>query len=921
MSKLILIDGYSFLFRAFFAIRNLTRSDGTPVGALYGFSRMLMKIITEIDYTHIAVVFDTGEKTFRNNIYSEYKANRPPCPEDLKPQFPLVRELVKVLNIKSLEKVGYEADDIIATYSKKAEKEGLDVMIVSSDKDLMQLVDDRVLMYDGMKNEIIDSEKVKEKWGVNPIHVLDVLSLTGDASDNVPGVPGIGPKTAAELINKYGDLDNLIANIKEIKQVKRRETLENNIENIKLSKKLITLDENVPLNETIDDLAFKQYDYKELLNFLTEQEFNSMVRGLKQAFQTVEPSLLDIAEPKENKSKETNELVENSYIEIKTVKELQETLKKFEGKNKFYFNIFTEKQDYRSNIMSVTFSNEDRPIYFLKISDKDIDLFSSNGASLTFKEVVGYFKNIFENDSILKIGYDIKKHIKILYPYNISINNFEDIDVINYILNAGLHDSLLSSIIEHNLKNEETLLSNNEYKKLSIEEEIEIIRNIEKDKKVDNIKNILFEVSCFIVESIKPLYFKLKEGLVRQNLVSVYETIEKPMTKILASMEIEGIKIDVKRLRDLSNEFQSYIDTLSKEIYEIAGEEFNIGSPKQLSEILFNKLKLKPIKKSSKSGNFSTGVEILEELASQGCEICDKILMWRRYTKLKNTYADVLPTMIDNNSRIHTTYSNTYVVSGRLSSSNPNLQNIPIKTEAGSKIRSAFVAKDGCKLVSADYKQAELRIMANYQNVEKLKEFFKQGKDIHKTTASKVFKVPEEQVSHEMRSIAKAINFSIIYGTSSYGLAKRTKSSNVEAKEYLDNYFATYPEIQNYIKDIKDFVARNNYVKTMFGRKINIDIAHAKPIMKGNLERLAINAPIQGTAADIIKKAMITLYDRLKNFKSKMILQIHDELVLECPEDEIEEVSRILKDAMENVVDWDVKLEVDVGIGNNLEEM
>ena len=334
MSKLILIDGYSFFFFFFFAIRNLTRSDGTPVGALYGFSRMLMKIITEIDYTHIAVVFDTGEKTFRNNIYGQYKANRPPCPEDLKPQFPLVRQLVKVLNIKSLEKVGYEADDIIATYSKKAEKEGLDVMIVSSDKDLMQLVDDRVLMYDGMKNEIIDSEKVKEKWGVDPIHVLDVLSLTGDASDNVPGVPGIGPKTAAELINKYGDLDNLIANIKEIKQVKRRETLENNIENIKLSKKLITLDENVPLNETIDDLAFKQYDYKELLNFLTEQEFNSMVRGLKQAFQTVEPSLLDIAEPKENKSKETNELVENSYREIKTVKELQETLKKFEGKNK-----------------------------------------------------------------------------------------------------------------------------------------------------------------------------------------------------------------------------------------------------------------------------------------------------------------------------------------------------------------------------------------------------------------------------------------------------------------------------------------------------------------------------------------------------------------------------------------------------------
>ena len=917
MKKLILVDGYSFLFRAFFAIRNLTRSDGTPVGALYGFARMLMKIITEIEYSHIAVVFDTGEKTFRNEIYSEYKANRPPCPEDLKPQFPLVRELVKVLNIKSLEKIGYEADDIIATYSKKAEEEGFEVMIVSSDKDLMQLVDDKVHMYDGMKNEIIDSEKVKEKWGVDPVHVLDVLTLMGDSSDNVPGVPGIGPKTATELISKYGDVDNLVKNVKDIKQTKRREAIENNIANIELSKKLIALDKNVEMDETVDDLEFKQYDCKELLNFLSKQEFNSMVKGLRKAFQIAEPSLFDDFVD----TKEESKVVENNYIEIKSIEELKKILKIFDGKNKLYFNIFAEKEDYKSDILSISFSSDDDKIYFVKISLRNADLFSlSNSNLLSFEEAIKCFKNIFENENILKIGYNIKKQIKILNLYKIEINNFEDIDVVNYILNAGLYEGTLSNIIEFNLNSNEIL--NNEYKTLSVEEEIDVIRNIEKERRVENLKDILFEVSCFVVEAIKILYPKLKEGLVRQNLVAVYESIEKPMTRILANMEIVGIKVDVKRLHELSNEFQNNINTLADEIYAIAGETFNIGSPKQLSEILFDKLKLDPLKKaSSKSGNFSTSVEILKELASRGCEICEKVLLWRHYSKLKNTYTDVLSTLVDNESRIHTTYSNTYVVSGRISSSNPNLQNIPIKTESGSKIRSAFVAKDGCKLISADYKQAELRVMANYQNVVKLKEFFKQGKDIHKTTASKVFKVPEEEVSPEMRSIAKAINFSIIYGTSSYGLAKRTKTSDSEAKEYLENYFTTYPEIKKYIEDTKKFVERNNYVKTMFGRKINIDLAHAKPMLKGNLERLAINAPIQGTASDITKKAMITLNEKLKNFKSKMILQIHDELVLECPNEEIEEVSKILKDSMENVVDWDVKLEVDVGVGNNLEEM
>ncbi len=926
MKKLILIDGYSFLFRAFFAIRNLTRSDGTPVGALYGFSRMLMKIITEIDYSHIAVVFDSGQKTFRNDIYSEYKANRPPCPPELMPQFPLVREIVKVLNIVSLEKVGYEADDIIATYTKKAEQQGFEVMIVSSDKDLMQLVDNSTHMYDGMKNEFIDSEKVKEKWGVEPKQVLDVLSLTGDASDNVPGVPGIGPKTAAELVNKYGNLENLIEHIGDIKQIKKKEALSNNIDNILLSKKLITLEENVPMDKTVDDLVFKQYDYKKLFDFLSKQEFNSMVKGLKQAFQVVEPSLLDGLDNSnngnnKNSPEKSSTIAENKHKSIKDLNELKEILNQIRDSGKMYFNIFTEKPNYRSNILSITFSGNDNEIYFIKISENSNDLFSSGNNDFIFSDCIKYFKEIFEDNSVLKIGYNIKKQIKILYDYSIKLNSFEDIEVMNYILNDGLYDSLMSTIFEHNLRGDGDWYLKDEYKQLSIEEKIEIIRNIEKDKKIDNLNDKLFEISCFIIEGMKHIYAILKSGLSKEKLTSIYETIERPMTAILAGMEIAGIKVDVKRLHNLSAEFEKHIEDLSREIYSIAGEEFNIASPKQLSEILFEKMKLNPIKKASKSGNYSTGVEVLEELASQGCEICEKILMWRHYSKLKNTYTDVLPTMIDRESRIHTTYSNTYVISGRLSSSNPNLQNIPIRTEAGSKIRSAFVAREGCKLISADYKQAELRIIANYQDVKKLKEFFLAGKDIHTTTASKVFKVPEPDVTSAMRSVAKAINFSIIYGTSAYGLAKRTNSSNVEAKEYLDNYFETYPEIKQYIQNTKEFVSKNNYVTTMFGRKINIDMAGSKPIVRSMLERLAINAPIQGTASDIIKKAMIALNKELEGFKSKMILQIHDELVLECPIEEIEEVSKILRKVMENVIDLDVKMEVDVGVGDNLEEM
>ncbi len=929
MKKLILIDGYSFLFRAFFAIRGLTRQDGTPVNGLYGFSRMLIKIITEIEYSHIAVAFDAGGKTFRNEIYKEYKANRPPCPPELIPQFPLVRDLVKSLNIVSLEKKGFEADDIIATFAKKAELEGFEVVIVSSDKDLMQLVDDKVVMFDGMKGEYVGVEKVKEKWGVEPKKVLDVLSLMGDSSDNVPGVAGIGPKTASELINEYGDIDNLLKNLDKIKQNKRRESLISGVDNILLSKKLITLDENVETDFTLSDLEFKQYDYRKFLEFLTDQEFYSMVKGLKKAFATIDPSLLDnenivvqddlfIETRNDDEAfidkKIGEEVAEN--ITIKNVKDLQNIINQNKNIDKFYFNILMKN----ANILSFSFKfNSNVDTFFVKVLDSNGDLFNNAESGVSLKDILENFKEIFENDSILKVGYDVKKQIKVLYSFGVSLNNFEDIEVMNYVLHNGLYNNLMSSIIKNNIS---IISASDKYFKQDFDKEIENIINIEKDYKVSISVHEIFKTSIFLIDAISFFYAALKEWLELNNeLKSVYEKIEKPITAILANMEITGIKLDINRLSELSKEFQIKIDDLSKEVYEIAGEEFNIGSPKQLAEVLFEKMKLQPLKKSSKSGNFSTDVETLEELAQNGCDICKKILDWRHYSKLKNTYTDVLQTMVDKNNRIHTTYSNTYVITGRLSSSNPNLQNIPIKTEEGNKIRSAFIAKDGCKLVAADYKQAELRVIANLHNIKKLKEAFKEGKDIHTNTASKVFKVEESDVSSAMRGVAKAINFGIIYGISQFGLAKRINTTSKEAKEYLNNYFEVYPEVKDYIEQTKKFVKENSYVATMFGRKINIDLNSVKPMLRGNLERLAINAPIQGTASDITKKAMISLNEKLKNYRSKMILQIHDELVLECPNEEVEEISKLLKETMEDIINWEVKMEVDVEVGSNLGEI
>jgi DNA polymerase-1 len=896
MKKLILVDGYSFVFRAFFAIKNLTRSDGMQIGALYGFTRMLIKLITSFEYSHIAVVFDTGRKTFRNEIFSEYKTNRPPCPEELIKQFPLVRDVVNILNIKILEKIGYEADDIIATYSKIAEENDFEVLIVSSDKDLMQLVDEKVKMYDGMKDENIDMKKVIEKWEVEPKKILDVLSLSGDSSDNVPGVRGIGEKGAKELIKKYGSLENVYQNLDKMKKNKKLEYLENGKESAFLSKQLITLKKNVPLDYNIEDLAFKQYDYKKFIEFLNFQGFKSMVLGLEKAFQGISITKNEII-PKKTQI----EHVKN----IKNIDELKQIIT--ETKNDFYFYIFNEDNDYFSKPLAFSFCINDK-VYSIKIEENSGDLFSANINKFTFDNILDVLKPIFENNLITKISYNIKRQIKILNNYKILINNQEDLAIVNYILNAGLVEDDITSIIEAN-----PLITEKN------EEFIELVKKHTKKLKFVDKNEKSVELAVFILKNIISIYKNLRPKINEEKLIEIYN-LENSLTHVLSDMEILGIKVDINKLNNLSKEFDKHINNISKNIYLIAGEEFNIASPKQLGDIIFGKLKLDSHKKSSKSGNLSSSVDILEEFANDGVEICKNILEWRRYSKLKNTYTDVFPNLIDKESRIHTTYINTSVISGRLASVNPNLQNIPIKTEEGKKIRETFIAKNGYKLISADYKQAELRIIANYQNVKKLKDFFLSGKDIHTMTASQVFKIPENEVISKTRSIAKAINFSIIYGTTFFGLAKRINSSNNEAKEYLKTYFQIYPEIKEYIEKTKLFVNENNFVETMFGRKCNINIKNAKPMLRNSLERVAINAPIQGTAADIIKKAMIILKKELENYKAKMVLQIHDELVLECPIEEVEIVSKILKNVMENVVDWEIKMEVDIIVGNNLKK-
>ena len=907
--KIALIDSYSFVFRAYFSMPPLTRKDGTPVGAVYGFTKMMLRLLASLDFTHIVAVFDAGSKTFRNEIYTEYKMHRPECPEDLKPQFPIIRQVAESLNMATLEKENYEADDIIATIAKQAEKDDYEVLIVSPDKDLMQLVTENVKIYDAGKDKMVDIAAVKEKFGVLPAQVLDILALMGDAADNIPGVKGIGPKTASELISNYGSLENLYQNLDQIKQKKRKEYLEIDHQNAFMSKKLARLEDNVQFDKVFDDFKVRAINPEILIAFLEAQNFNSLAVKVRSEFDYQHRDLLhDIDHNQPNNLKK---------LKITSVKSQDNLQKLKEAKNSAKFAIFdaTLIQNQPNEIIFKDFSislplKEDKieeVFYFAEdLWQENNDLFQQQ--EIDKKEILEILKDILEDKNIAKIGYKIKDIKKFFAQNNI---NFiaEDIALIGYILNSSSGKSDMRILISQYLDDEEG------------ENLGQFFEDLDKNKKNLALEDISKRIEVISARNyfIFALLFTLKKELQEHNLEKIYQNYELPLIDILIKMELQGIEISALKLQKLSDEFAEELKILTQEIYNLSGEEFNIASPKQLSHILFEKLSLEGGKKS-KTGAFSTNSDILEELSLAGHIIAEKVLQWRHIAKLKNTYADSLPKFIaSQDNRIHTSYSNISTITGRLSSNNPNLQNIPIRSEDGVRIRNSFIAKKGHKLIMADYSQIELRVLASMAQIPNLKQAFIDNKDIHAITASQVFDIPLEEVTSDIRRQAKAINFGIIYGISSFGLAKQLRIAKADAKKYMDQYFKTYPEIKDFMENIKEIARKQGFVETVIGRKCFLPEINSKNHIRRSFEeRLAINAPIQGSAADIIKQAMIDLDSELqkRGDNSKMLLQIHDELIIEAENDKVEEISKLIKKVMENVKLIDVDLKVDVKIND-----
>ena len=902
---LYLIDGSGFIFRAFHALPPLTRSDGTPVNAVLGFTNMLAKFLDDNSIDRIAVVFDTARKTFRNDIYEAYKANRDEPPEELIPQFKLIREVCDAFNVQTIEMHGYEADDVIATYTKNALNEGGTVTVVSSDKDLMQLIKDGVIMLDPMKNKVIGPQEVFEKFGVAPEKVIDVQALAGDSSDNVPGVPGIGVKTAAELITTYGSLENLLKNTADIKQPKRREKLEENVENALISKKLVTLDENVPLNIPLSTLNSLAPDPAKLREFLQEQDFHSLIARLekKGVLKEMEKA------PVERK--------EHEYHLIDSFESLNKWIQAAQKQGHIVIDTETNSLDpLQANLVGISLCTQTGLACYIPVGHQTAqqDLLNrelTKVNQLPLNEVIAALKPMLEDPSIVKIGHNIKYDMLVLSQYGIEMSPIDDTMVMSYILDGGEHghgmDELAKLFLDHDTIKYSDVVGKG------------------KDQKTfdqitpENAVNYASEDADITLQ----LYEIFKPRLIKAQLSSVYETMDRPLITTLANMEKEGISLNPNALYELSQHLSTRLAELEKEIYALAGEEFNIGSPSQLGEILFEKLNLDSVRKG-KSGKHSTDVKTMEKLIEGGHELPAKILDWRQLAKLKSTYTDSLPKQINpKTGRVHTSYSITNTLTGRLASSNPNLQNIPIRSSEGLKIREAFVARPGHKLISLDYSQIEIRILAHVANLEELRNALTQGIDIHAQVASEVFGVPLDQVDSKLRSRAKAINFGIIYGISAFGLSRQLNIARSDAGTYIKKYLQRYPGIEQYMEETREYARHHGYVKTLYGRICRMPgINDKNPSVRGGAERQATNAPLQGTAADIIKRAMIRIDPAFKkaNLKAKMLLQVHDELIFEAPINEVEKTIEIAKEIMEQTSKLSVPLIVDVGIGNNWAE-
>ena len=968
---LFLVDGSAYIFRAYHALPPLTRkSDGLPVGAVAGFCNMLWKLVEEsrdtalnTTPTHFAVIFDYSSKTFRNALYDQYKANREAPPEDLVPQFSLIRDAVRAFDLPCIEKEGFEADDLIATYTRLAVEAGGDVTIVSSDKDLMQLVGPGVILYDQMKDKRLGPDEVKEKFGVFPEKMIDLQALVGDTSDNVPGVPGIGPKTASQLLDEYGDLETLLARASEIKQNKRRENLIEFAEQARLSKRLVTLDAATPLGdgEALDDLFINEPDGEKLIAFLKAMEFTTLTRRVAATLGTDAASVeradvaveavahgpdLDPVAGSTTKGKAADGVLtpqglaahrreaiaaipldRAAYVTIRDTETLQAWMAEARETGLLAFDTETSSlSSMRGNLVGVSFATRIGHAAYVPLAhvspNGEADLLSDTsvedeiGPQLPMEEALAILKPVLEDDSVLKIGQNFKYDLLVMMRRGINVSPFDDTMLISYALDAS------SSLEGHGMDElSERFLG---HKPISFKELCGSGRAMKSIAAcpIDKVTEYAAEDADVTLR----LWSMLKPRLAAEGMATVYERLERPLVPVLARMEERGIAVDRQILSRLSGEFSQKQGGLEAEIAEMAGESFNPGSPKQLGEILFGKLGL-PGGKKTKGGQWSTDARVLEDLAAEGHDLPRRIVDWRQLTKLKGTYTDALPAHMDGEGRIHTSFSMASTTTGRLSSNEPNLQNIPVRTREGRAIRTAFIAPKGKKLVSADYSQIELRILAHIADIPQLKAAFKAGMDIHAMTASEMFGTPVEGMDPMIRRQAKAINFGIIYGISAFGLANQLSIPREDAGLYIRKYFERFPGIRNYMDETKAFAKANGYVKTLFGRRAHYpDIRSPNASVRAFNERASINAPIQGTAADIIRRAMIRMEPALaaQKLSAKMLLQVHDELIFEVDEDEVEATLPVVKAVMEGaalpVVELSVPIEVDAKAAANWDE-